>query len=506
MSFMIAKTEAGLVEGLPAGNQAITVFKGIPYAKAPVGELRWRLPQQTEPWEGVRECYKYGKIAVQEWMPEGSFYRKEFWPTPLEMSEDCLYLNIWTPAETTEDKLPVSVWIHGGGLKQGFGHKLEIDGEAFAKKGIVFVSINYRLNMMGFLAHPELSAEAEKEIGHKTSGNYGIFDQIAALKWIQKNIANFGGDPEKVTIFGQSGGGRSVCTHACSPLSKGLFRGAIMQSGGGLGGALTDSKWDLEDAEAVGVKLFETMGIKNIEEARKIPAVEIMKAADKMFKAMGGPGAYTPNNDGYLLAKSYRDTMLEGLINEADYMIGSNADDMRHPFPYDYDAIKTDAEKKYGKNAEKYLAIVCADDPEKYTEMAKDFGPENMFVQDLGWVRMLDKLGRKPGYLYMFEQVPPGDDGMGAFHAAEHMYLHMTFTRSWRNFTGEDYEFAKRINAYWTNFIKYGDPNGEGLAKWEPYTEENRKMMHLQGECYESDVPESERLWFMTDAALGNFD
>lgn len=504
MSFMLAKTESGLLRGLPAGNQTISVFKGIPYAKPPVGELRWKLPQPVEPWEGVKDCYRYGKIAVQEWMPEGSFYRKEFWPTPLEMSEDCLYLNVWTPAETPEEKLPVSVWIHGGGLRQGFGHKLEIDGEAFAKKGIVFVSINYRLNMMGFLAHPELSAEAERETGHRTSGNYGIFDQIAALKWVQKNIAGFGGDPEKVTIFGQSGGGRSVCTHACSPLSKGLFRGAIMQSGGGLGGQLTEGKWDLEDAEEVGLQLFEYMGIKNIEEARKIPAVDIMEAGDRMFKEKGRMAAFTPNHDGYLLPETYRDIMLGNKVNDANYMIGSNADDMRRPAISGYENIKADAEKKYGKNADKYLEIIHADDPEKYAELAKDFGPEDMFAQDLGWVRMLSRLGRRPGYLYMFEQVPPGADGMGAFHAAEHMYLHMTFLRSWRNFSGEDFEFAKRINSYWTNFIKYGDPNGEGLEKWEPYTEENKNMMHLQGKCHSGKVYDSERLWFITDHALGN--
>ena len=504
MSFMVTKIDSGLVEGLPAGNQAITVFKGIPYAKPPVGELRWRMPQPPEPWDGVRECYKYGKIPPQEWMPVTNFYRKEFWPTPLEMSEDCLYLNVWTPADTPEERLPVSVWIHGGGLRQGFGHKMEIDGEAFAKKGIVFVSINYRLNALGFLAHPELSAEAEREIGARTSGNYGIFDQIAALKWVQRNITAFGGDPEKVTIFGQSGGGRSVCTHACSPLSKGLFKGAIMQSGGGFGGMLTEGKWDLEDAEELGKRFFEYMGVKNAEEARKLPAMEVMEGFDRMFKEMGRMAACTPNHDGYLLPKTYGEIMLGNMINDADYMIGSNEDDMRRPINTDMEAVRAAAKQQYGKYADKYLEIIHADEPEKYLELAKNFGPEDMFIQALGWVRMLDKNGRKPGYLYRFEQVPPGEDGMGAFHSAEHMYLHMTFLRSWRDYTGEDYEFAKRINAYWTNFIKYGDPNGEGLAKWEPYTENNRKMMHLKGECHESDVMDSERLWFATDYALGN--
>lgn len=230
MALTIVKTEGGLVKGVPAGNQTISVFKGIPFAAPPVGELRWKAPQPVIPWRGTIKAYKFSAIPVQNRVLKGSFYQKEFYPIELPMSEDCLYLNIWTPARTDDEKLPVAIWIFGGGFNQGYANKMEFDGEAFAKKGCIFVSINYRLGLLGFLTHPELTAESAEHI----SGNYGIMDQIAAISWVKRNIAGFGGDPEKITVFGQSAGANSVMVLCNSPLTSGLFQRAIMQSTGGL--------------------------------------------------------------------------------------------------------------------------------------------------------------------------------------------------------------------------------------------------------------------------------
>lgn len=508
MALINVQVENGLLQGQPAGNQAISVFKGVPYAAPPVGENRWRQPQPALKWEGVKKAYQFGDICAQIRMAKGSFYQKEFYPIDFPMSEDCLFLNIWTPAQSADEKLPVAFWMHGGGLKQGYSNKLEIDGEAFAKRGIVFVSINYRVGILGFFAHPELTAESKKLYGISTSGNYGILDQIEALKWVRKNIGAFGGDPEKITIFGQSGGGRATMTLSCTPLTKGMFRGAIMQSGGGVGGFMTEGKWDLSDAEALGLGFCREAGIENIAQARKLPIEELIAAYEKIEKARKTMAPCIPNSDGYLLPESYGSILLGGKHHDIKYMIGSNGDDMKMPNMYKGEEGRArfikEARAYYGKSADEYLKAVCIDEPEKFDELAEGFGPENMFAQALGWAKLQDRLKRTPAYLYCFTMVPPGGDGAGAFHSAEHMYLHQTMLRSWRPYTGRDFDFSNRICGYWTNFIKYGDPNADGLTKWTPYTEADPKYMKLENECYMENIPDSERLRFLNEFALGD--
>ena len=233
MALLQVKIESGIVEGIPGWNQAVGLFRGIPYAAPPVGELRFKEPQPAKPWDGVLKAYNYGNISYQERRASeggGDLIGNEFYCVDWPRSEDCLYLNVWTPANSAEEKLPVGVYLHGGGYAQGYGHLNCYDGEGFAKRGCITVTLNHRLGIFGYLAHPELTAENE----HHSSGNYGVLDIIAALKWVKRNIAAFGGDPDKITVFGQSGGGSKVMTMIASPLTKGLITGAIMQSGGGL--------------------------------------------------------------------------------------------------------------------------------------------------------------------------------------------------------------------------------------------------------------------------------
>ena len=225
--------ETGIVQGIPAANPRVTVFKGIPFAVPPVGNLRWRAPQPAKPWAGILKADTFAPIAMQETpgLNPDAFFSKEWHvDSEIPMSEDCLYLNIWTPAKTGNEKLPVMIWIFGGGMVGGYTSEMEFDGERIARRDVVLVSINYRVNGFGFLSHPELTAE---NLEH-TSGNYGLLDQCAGIQWVKRNITNFGGDPEKITIFGQSAGGRSVICQVSSPLTKGLFAGAIAQSGGGM--------------------------------------------------------------------------------------------------------------------------------------------------------------------------------------------------------------------------------------------------------------------------------
>ena len=217
----------GIVQGVPCGNPKYTVYRGIPYAASTAGKNRFRGPQPPKSWEGVRVCDTFSEICMQRsgpfGMPFADFFRKEFYPVPMEAGDDCLKLNVWTPAQNEEERLPVMFWIHGGGLGSGYGHEMEFDGEALCKEGIVLVTINYRVNYFGFFAHPDLSAENEQGV----SGNYGMLDQIAALKWVQENVAAFGGDPNNVTIFGQPAGGGSVISHLCTGATDGLFHKAI---------------------------------------------------------------------------------------------------------------------------------------------------------------------------------------------------------------------------------------------------------------------------------------
>ena len=423
-------TRYGRIAGIE--QEAWLEFRGIPFAKAPVGDLRWRAPQAPEAWEGTYLADQFKAKAVQR---EGSAppWDKDFYDDPAferPSSEDCLYLNIWVPKEAKD--CPVAIWIHGGAFMGGFSSEKEFDGAAYAKRGVILVSIQYRLGIFGFLAHPWLTAEAG------TSGNYGMLDQIAAINWVYDNIRAFGGDPENITIFGQSAGAMSVQTLVSSPLTGDRIKRAILQSGGSYGEGL-HRDMTLAEAEQFGLMFSELLEVQSLEEMRAKSTAEIFAATDP-FMAKAMPKArglfLTPNIDGILLTDGYYATIDQGKIKDIPYMLGSTKND-----------------------------ITVEGDPKDPMESPLHRGC-------LAFSKKLEELGRKPAYVYYFQRNLPGD-AQGAWHSAELWYMMGTLSRCWRPFTPEDYALSNRMLDHWCNFMRYGDPNGAGLPEWKPCSKED---------------------------------
>ena len=413
----------GKVQGVASETKDVLVYKGIPYAAPPVGDLRWKAPQPVIPWMGVLKADKFGAACIQADQvetptPDGQVnYYKEFYTDgdPVR-SEDCLYLNVWTPASGKgEAKLPVAIWIHGGAFDHGYGYEKEFDGEAYAKRGIVLVTINYRLGLLGFISHPALSQENER----KVSGNYGLLDQLAAIEWVRQNISQFGGDPQNITCFGQSAGAMSVRCLSASPLAEGKFQRAIIQSGGGLEGI--DPTTSLADAEKEGVAIF---GNRTAEELRALTTDEMQAMYAAWSKRQKGWRLLQPILDGYVLTEGFAAATKAGHLPERSYMLGGTEQDMS--------IFKTS--KNHG-----------------------DFSLERI------------KKGAQPAYVYHFARQLPGDNA-GAFHSSELWYMFGTLRRCWRPFTLADVELSETMLGYWTNFMRTGDPNGRDLSPWAPYT------------------------------------
>lgn len=437
----VLTVEGGEVSGVPSETPNVCIYKGIPYAAPPIGDLRWKQPQPVKPWKGIRQCDTFGAASLQGDLTPGSFYWKEFYQGgDPKRSEDCLYLNVWTPAAgKPEAKLPVIFWIHGGAYMGGYGHEIEFGGDAYAKKGVILVTINYRLGMCGFLAHPLLTAENNS----KGSGNYGLFDQLAALKWVKRNISAFGGNPDNITVMGQSAGAGSVQALISSPLTKGLIQRAIIQSGGGLGGII--SAKSLQEAEKQGSDMWKAAGISTLEEMRAYPAEKFQEVLMKYMqqqKSFGLP--YSPCVDGELLTAPLDETARNGQELDIPYLIGYTSEDMM---------------------------------PEVMKKAATD------------WSLLLEQQGRKPAYVYCFSRDLPGEDMpssqgafgdmKGAFHSSELWYTFGTLGKCWRPMEKADYELSERMVSYWTNFAKTGNPNGEGLPQWEPCTKANPHIQTL---------------------------
>lgn len=422
----VLKIEGGKIQGIPTKTSGVYIYKGIPYAAPPVGNLRWKSPQSVIPWKGVKVADAYGPAAMQSPRQPGSFYDKEFSTNDgHKNSEDCLYLNIYTTSPgKTKAGLPVAMNIYGGAFASGYAYEKQfLGGEEWAKHGVILVTINYRLNIFGFLAHPDLSSENPKGV----SGNYGILDQIAALKWIKNNIQQFGGDPNNITILGQSAGAMSVQSLVSSPLSKDLMQKAIMQSGGGVSEKPLLGGTQLKDAEKAGKAIIDLGGYKNLEAMRAAPADSILALASLARKKRIG-GMMGPVIDGYVLSSNFSDATLKNQIANIPYIIGYNKDDM------------------------------------------------GMMTTGLGqFCKLRDEKGGK-AYAYEFIRELPGDTAK-AFHSAELWYVFHTLGNSWRPFTEGDITLSDYMVETWTNFAKFGDPNGKGKEMWRPYTKENQQFM-----------------------------
>jgi para-nitrobenzyl esterase len=469
------KVEGGLVQG--TSEDGLTVYRGIPFAAPPVGDLRWRAPQPAAKWEGVLQATKFAPGPIQG----GN--------SPSGKSEDCLYLNVWTPAKSASDRIPVLVWIYGGGFGAGATSERNYSGENLAKKGVVLVSIAYRVGVLGFLAHPELSAESSNH----ASGNYGLLDMIAGLQWIQKNIAAFGGDPDKVTIFGESAGGIAVSMLCASPLAKGLFHGAISQSGGSFGPARPttypgENQKTLADAERAGRVYAESAGVSSLAELRKIEA-------DKL---PGGRG--WPIIDGYVIPDDQVTLYEAGKFNDTPILVGYNSDEgASFSPPRTPQAYISGVETRYGPFAERLLKAypVGADTvPKTARDLARDaaFGWHTWI-----WARLQSKMGKSKAYYYYFDQHPeyPADSPQadrGSPHGQDVAYVFGHLNASSPRTTKTDLDISEAMMTYWTNFAKYGHPNGEGVPEWPAFSDANPVVMHFAQTPHTGPVPSAESL------------
>jgi para-nitrobenzyl esterase len=379
------RLDSGLIEGVAGNSSRIRVFKGIPYATPPTGNLRWKAPQPLVPWDGVRKANHFGPICPQPPYLPGSFYQLEFFSGPQPpSSEDCLYLNIWTAAKSADERRPVMVWIHGGGNIQGYGSETCFYGAAFANHGVVLVTFNYRLGIFGLFAHPELAAESE----HHVSGNYQELDQIAALQWVQKNIAAFGGDPANVTVFGQSSGGASINRLLVTPLAHGLFQKVIIQSAAIFNSR--DSKTKLADMEQRGVAMADSLGAKTIDELRQKSPDDLLAAAKK-FK-------FDPNIDGYVLPELAVDVYVREGQTAVPMMIGSTSDE--GPLnPVKMETFTQDVRKQFGSEADQFLNLYPFTTDDEAAQAKHDSRRDESFAGERAEARMQAALA-VPTYLY----------------------------------------------------------------------------------------------------------
>ena len=473
------KTESGPVLG--AAGDGVVAFKGIPYAAAPVGDLRWRAPRPAPAWNGTLTADKYGAICMQV------YNAKDNGVGALPMSEDCLTVNVWRPATETAQPLPVMVWIHGGGFVNGSGTAALYDGSALARQGVVVVTLNYRLGRFGFFAHPALT----REDPNGSLGNYGLLDQIAALKWVRANIAAFGGDPTQVTVFGESAGGMSVNHLMVSPAARGLFQRAIVESG--VGGEYsirlheTNAMGQLS-AEAAGVTFISGLGVSGDDPAglRAIPAEKILAAGDPA--PLGGSG---PIIDGKTVTMDVSEGFAKGLEAKVPYIVGSNS--LEFPVP--------------AATAEKMLGNLTRLTPDQRSKIEAAYGDKDAFllniVSDVVFTEPARRLAAlhakngQPTWLYRFRVLSPAVRSVlkGAVHASERQYVFQTLNASPWPTGDQDKAAAIAMSAYWTDFAKTGDPNGAGRAVWPRYSVEQDQLLNFTNDGpVAGKVPVVERL------------
>jgi len=460
----------------------LTVYRGVPFAAPPVGGLRWRPPEAAAAWSDVRDAGTFAPPAIGNG------------PTS---SEDCLYLNVWSPAKEATDRLPVVVWIYGGGFSFGDTSTPLYSGENFAKTGVVFVSIAYRVGPLGFLAHLSLSEESP----HGVSGNYGLLDQIAALKWVQKNIQAFGGDPERVTIFGESAGGISVSMLAASPLARDLFHGAISQSGGSFGPTRSpplpgENTQRLKDAEAAGAAWAERLGARTAAELRALPAEKVSEAA------RGPPGTAWPIVDGWVIADDQHRLYERGAYSDTPILIGINSDEgAMFVAATDLSGYQASVRARYGRFADKLLDAYPADSDESAVQAARDLTRDAAFGwHNWTWARLQAQTAKSKVFYYYFDQRPPYSPTgayagvKGAPHASEIAFVFGHLDQLPIRWRDEDRAISEVMGSYWTNFVKTVDPNSAGVPHWPCFAVANPTLMLFRQTPQARPVPNPEQL------------
>lgn len=470
----VVKVENGMVQGLPAADPRITSFKGIPFAAPPTGENRWRAPQPAKDWEGVFKALDFAPISMQPKtvIDVNNIYTREWSVDPdIAMNEDCLYLNVWTPAMHADEKLPVYVWYFGGGLQVGNTAEMEFDGERIARRGIVVVTINYRLNTFGFLCHPEITAEAPE-----APANFGHLDQQAGTRWVKRNIAAFGGDPDNITIGGQSAGGGSVLSQLTSPQNEGLFQRAIIQSGliAPLypGNRVPMVGMTLKEAEQEGKKFFEYLGVTSLAEARRLDA-EYIRDKTMEYNHFWG----TVTDELFCVGHAFK-LFLENKRWMVPVLFGHTSTEFfSAPQAKTLEEFRNMATELFGEDAGEYLEL-CQAQSGNLEDILKRASVSGLEYA----IRLVGQANSNTGanaalYYYNFDAEIPGWDNPGTFHSVDLWFFFETLAKCWRPFVGKHYDLARQMCNYWANFIRSGDPNGkdstgEEMPCWEAYTED----------------------------------
>jgi len=483
------RTTAGLLEGLGPSASGARAFLGIPFAAPPVGDLRWRAPQPVTPWPGVRKAVAFGPRCAQGRIYDDMVFRDE-------PSEDCLYLNVWTPAKSASARLPVMVWIYGGGFQAGSASEPRQDGGRLAGKGVVVVSMNYRLGVFGFLAHPALTRES----GHGASGNWALLDQIAALRWVKANVAAFGGDPGNVTIFGESAGSFAVSALMASPLARGLFHRAIGESGAFF---TTDRETlappSLAASEELGVRFAASIGEDSLTGLRRRSAEDVLQAALKHRDGDPRRPWFSVSIDGYVLPTAPPAVFAAGEQSKVPLLAGWNADEVRDGVVLAKDrptaaSFAKQARERFGDKADAVLAVYPATSDAEALESAAALASD-LFISHATWqwIEAQRKTGGSPVYRYSFDRkipvapgtkvngVPATADDIGARHAGEIEYVFGALDSvpdvTWK---AEDRQLSDLMMSYWANFARSGAPNGPGLPPWPRYAAEGGfPVMHL---------------------------
>jgi len=511
------KTASGVVEGTGPQSNGVRMFKGIPFAEPPVGELRWKPPQPVKAWKGVKQTAQFGPRCMQQALFGDMAFRSN------GMSEDCLYLNVWTPAKSGKEKLPVLVYFFGGGFMAGDGSEPRYDGESMATKGIVSLTVNYRLGVFGFMAHPELTKESPQH----ASGNYALLDQSAALKWVQQNIAKFGGDPKRVTIAGESAGSLAVSGQMASPLSKDLIAGAIGESGSFIA---TLRAVPLAEAEQAGAKFGLGAGAGTLAALRAMSTQQLFEAASKP-----GAGRFSAAVDGYFFPESPTAIFAAGKQARVPLLAGWNSEEMNgravlgreEPTLENYEKA---VRRLYGADAEEALKVYAAATPADVMQAATDLAGDRFIgFGTWKWIDLHSKTGGKPVFRYFYARprpamrpemgnatpglaggvvrgtgnAPPAPPAKGAVHSAEIEYaMGNLSTNKVYAWTDDDYKVSKVMQEYFANFVKTGDPNGKGLPEWPAIKGAEVPVMRLDVESRAEGEKHRDRYLFL-DRVMG---